>query len=536
MLDRIIGFVRRWARNSASRGAGYGTPARLKVPAHFEQMLHSIVDTVIDGIITIDDKGIIATFNPAAERIFGYLGHEVIGRNVSILMSGLDRGRHDEYIANYLRTGHAKIIGIGREVTAQRKDGSLFPAELGVSEFRLGRARFFTGIVRDITERKKLEQELYRRMRQLAEADQRKDQFIGLLSHELRNPLAPVRNGLQILRHADAQDVHRVVTMMDRQVAHMTRLIDDLLDVSRLTSGKIELRREDVPLHKVLQQAAETVAAEIALKGQRLVVENADETIVLYVDPVRIAQVVSNLLHNAMKFSETGGDIHLRVAREDDTAVIRVKDTGIGIARDKLESIFEVFVQIDASIERRRSGLGLGLTLAKNLVELHGGTVRASSAGPGCGSEFEVRLPVITVKSDTFVQHESISGGFSQRRLLIIDDNMDSADSLSVLLRMMSHDVMTLYSGRGAVEQAIRFRPDVVLCDIAMPDVSGLDVARQLKANVATSRMMLVAITGYGRPEDIVLARRSGFDAHLVKPVDLNKISALLTSAPRLGA
>ncbi|HSQ05781.1 MAG TPA: PAS domain-containing sensor histidine kinase, partial [Burkholderiales bacterium] len=335
MLDRIRRFFHQWVRGESPT---HTRAPELAASAHLQEMLRSIVDTVVDAIITIDEKGTVGTFNRAAERIFGYAKEEVIGRNVSVLIPPPDRDRHDQYIDNYLRTGHAKVIGIGREVMARRKDGSVFPAELGISEFHLGTARFFTGIVRDISERRKLEQELYRRMRQLADADQRKDQFIGLLSHELRNPLAPVRNGLQILRRSDAQHevVHRVVNMMDRQVAHMTRLIDDLLDVSRLTSGKIELRRESVALGPILQQATETVSADIAGKGQELVVENEDEDIVLCVDPVRIAQVISNLLHNAMKFSEPGDRIIVRVRREADMALIEVKDTGVGIAPDKL--------------------------------------------------------------------------------------------------------------------------------------------------------------------------------------------------------
>jgi two-component system, chemotaxis family, CheB/CheR fusion protein len=276
----------------------------------------------------------------------------------------------------------------------------------------------------------------------------------------------------------------------------------------------------------------EMVSAEISAKGQELIIENTDEEVVLYVDSVRIAQVIMNLLHNATKFSGRGDRIVLRVKHDGDTAVLQVKDTGVGIARDKLDSIFEVFVQVDSSIERRRSGLGLGLTLVKSLVELHGGSVRASSGGEGLGSEFEVRLPILQARAHT-AAHEAMMNGLATRRVIVIDDNVDSADSLSVLLRMMSHQVMTLYHGKGVVDHAAHFKPDVILCDLGMPEVSGLEVARQLRADETTCRITLVAITGYGRPEDIELARQSGFDAHLVKPVDLNRVNALLRAAPR---
>ncbi|HWI14376.1 MAG TPA: PAS domain S-box protein, partial [Burkholderiales bacterium] len=228
--------------------------SRLQEVADAEERIRSVVDNVVDGIITIDESGTIHTFNPAAERIFGYGRDEVIDRNVKMLMPEPDRGRHDDYVHNYLATGRAKIIGIGREVVGQRKDGTLFPMELAISEFRIGSARYFTGIVRDITERKRLENELHQKLEQLAVADQRKDQFIGLLGHELRNPLAPVRNGLQILRHSagESDRVTPIVEMMDRQVGHMVRLIDDLLDISRITSGKIALRREKVDLRSVV--------------------------------------------------------------------------------------------------------------------------------------------------------------------------------------------------------------------------------------------------------------------------------------------
>jgi len=506
---------------------------RLQEVADAEERIRSVVDNVVDGIITIDESGTIHTFNPAAERIFGYGRDEVIDRNVKMLMPEPDRGRHDDYVRNYLATGHAKIIGIGREVVGQRKEGALFPMELAISEFRIGSARYFTGIVRDITERKRLENELHQKLEQLAVADQRKDQFIGLLGHELRNPLAPVRNGLQILRHSagESDRVTTIVEMMDRQVGHMVRLIDDLLDISRITSGKIALRREKADLRSVVQQAIDAARPDIDGKRQVLEADVPLTPVPAYVDPVRIAQVVSNLLNNASKFSERGARIRLTLERHAEYAAIRVKDEGAGVPRDKLDDIFEIFVQVDPSFERRRNGLGIGLTLVKSLVELHGGSVTASSGGPGKGATFDVHLPVLALERapDAAPAPELT---FARRRILVIDDNRDAADTLSALLRMLGHEVATVYDGAAGVREAARLRPNAVLCDIGMPGMSGFDVARQIRASDEAHGITLIAVTGYGHPDAVRDAHAAGFDLHLVKPVDLNKLTTVLKAIP----
>ncbi len=509
--------------------------SRLQEVAEAEERICSVVDNVLDAIITIDERGSIQTFNAAAERTFGYSREDAVGKNVRMLMPEPDRGRHDQYIANYLDTGRAKIIGTGREVVGQRKDGTLFPMELAISEFRIGSARYFTGIVHDITERKRLERELHARLEQLAVADHRKDQFIGLLGHELRNPLAPVRNGLQILRHCagEAKTVNSVVDMMDRQVGHMVRLIDDLLDISRITSGKISLRREKVDLREVVEQAVEVARPEVTGKEQRLEVQLPDRPVVAYVDPVRIAQVVSNLLNNASKFSEPGRRIWLDVQRDHECASIRVKDEGVGVPRDKREEIFEIFVQVDPSLERRRSGLGIGLTLVKSLVELHGGSVTVSSPGPGKGSTFDVQLPVLALDRVPETPRRAPDPPYSMhQRILVIDDNQDAADSLSALLRMLGHEVTTVYDGESGVREAERVHPAVVLCDIGMPGMTGLDVARAIRASERGSHMALIAVTGYGHPDAVRDAHAAGFDLHLVKPVDINKLSSVLKAIP----
>jgi PAS domain S-box-containing protein len=508
---------------------------RLQELADAEERTRSVVDHVIDGIITIDERGIIATFNPAAERIFGYARDEVVGHNVKMLMPEPDRARHDSYIANYLRTGQAKIIGTGREVAGQRKDGSTFPMELAISEFRIGAQRLFTGIVRDITERKNLERELHERLDQLGEADRRKDQFISLLSHELRNPLAPVRNAVTILRRpgVDAETRERVLAMMERQVAQMVRLIDDLLDVSRITSGKIELRCATIDLGLAAQQGLETARPEIDAKRHEVTFALPDEPVFVYADAVRVAQIVTNLLNNAAKFTEPGGRIALSVERSREHALIQVTDNGIGIPADKLESIFEIFVQVDPSMERSRSGLGLGLTLVKSLAELHGGSVEVHSEGHGKGTRLNVRLPLAMSSHAEPEPSGEAPLGYERRRVLVIDDNADSADSLAALLRMLGHEASAVYSGEQGLAQVARLSPDIVLCDIAMPGMSGLEVARQLRALYPDRALTLIAATGYGRPEDVASAAAAGFDTHLVKPVDLNRLQALIRAAPR---
>lgn len=499
-----------------------------------EERMRSVVDHVLDAIITIDSRGIIDTFNPAAERIFGYSRSEVLGRNVSMLMPEPDRSRHDSYLSNYLRNGEAKIIGIGREVTGRRKDGTTFPMELAISEFHLGAQRLFTGIVRDITDRKRLEHELHERLKELAEADQRKDQFIGMLGHELRNPLGPVSNGLQILRRSLTGDgaIDATLGMMERQVGQMVRLIDDLLDVSRISSGKIELRRETVDLVSAVQQALETVRGDLQAKGQRIVTELPPQPVYIHADAARIAQIVTNLLSNASKYSDAGSDITIAVEQVGEHVVTRVVDQGVGIPAGQLDAIFEIFVQIDPSIERRQGGLGLGLALVKSLTELHGGVVLATSEGSGKGSTFSVSLPRLSERRGVRDSSPQAQLAPESQRLLIIDDNKDSADSLATLLGAIGHDVVaTIYSGEQAVEEVLRCAPDVVLCDIGMPGLSGFDVARRLRAIFKGRRLTLIAVTGYGRPEDVANATAAGFDSHLVKPVDLNQLETAIRAA-----
>ena len=434
---RIVGVVLVFRDISARKRDEEDRRTRVDQLADAEERTRSIVDNVVDGIITIDERGRIQTFNRAAERLFGYRAEETIGQNVNMLMPAPYHAEHDGYVASYLRTRQAKIIGIGREVEGRRKDGSTFPMELAVSEFRLEERLYFTGIVRDITERKRAEKQAYGLLIELKEADRRKDEFLALLAHELRGPLAPLRNALEIAKRAGGGDevLLRARATMDRQLTQMARLVDDLLDVSRITRNRLELRREDVELARVVNDAVEVCRPVIESRGQEIVVTLPPEPIRLNVDPVRLAQVLSNLLNNACKYSEPEGRIRLTAAREGKDIVIAVKDEGIGISPDVLPDIFDMFMQADGTRERSQGGLGIGLTLVKRLVELHDGKVEAHSDGPGLGSEFVVRLPVL---SDGPVREEPAEPPPTRpagvHRILVVDDNEDSAESLATLL------------------------------------------------------------------------------------------------------
>lgn len=358
--------------------------------------IRSIVDNVVDGILTMDDHGTIASVNPAAERLFGYAAEELIGENVETLMPETHRSAHNDYFAEYCRTGDGQIIGIGREVEGRRKDGSTFALELAVSEFEFGARPYFTAILRDITERKRIEQQKHEVMIALKESDRQKDEFLALVSHELRGPLAPLRNCLELLRVRGSDESLRkkVQGTMERQLDQLVRLVNDLLDLGRVARGEIEVHREAVELGAVMRHAVDACAPLAAAADHALSIAVPPEAIYVDADPARLTQVFGNLLQNACKYTEPGGRIEFSAAREAGQAVIRVKDTGLGIAADKLESIFGLFVQVSPAPERTRGGLGIGLSVVKRLVELHGGTIEAFSAGLGTGSEFIVRIPL----------------------------------------------------------------------------------------------------------------------------------------------
>jgi len=397
----------------------------------------------------------------------------------------------------------------------------------------------YIGSVIDITNRKKIEEELRESQAALLEADRRKDEFLALLAHELRNPLAPIRTGLELMRLAgdDRSVIEEVRLTLDRQSQQMVRLIDDLLDVSRITRGTVELRKGRVELARVVESAVETARPVIEELGHKLTVHLPMRPVVLEADPTRLAQVISNLLNNAAKYMQRGGNIVLTAERHGSSVVISVKDCGIGIPAEMLGRIFDLFIQVDASLARSHGGLGIGLTLVKRLVEMHGGSVEARSDGPDRGSEFIVRLPIVL----GLLREPSESNGQSvasraKRRILVVDDNENAAQMLGMLLKALGNDVRTVFDGLAALETAAHFRPDVVLLDIGMPKLDGYETARRIRQEPWGKYMVLAALTGWGQEEDKRRTREAGFDHHFVKPVEPAILQRFLaeceTSAP----
>ncbi|MFO0809323.1 MAG: PAS domain S-box protein [Gemmataceae bacterium] len=385
----------------------------------------------------------------------------------------------------------------------------------------------------DITERKRVEEAL-------RDADRRKDEFLAMLAHELRNPLAPIRNSLHILRMGSPQEsaTDCVTEMMERQVNHMVHLVDDLLEVSRISRGKIELRLEPVEVAGVVRTAVETSRPLIDAGGHQLALAIPAEPLTLKGDFVRLTQIVANLLNNAAKYSDAGGQIWLSVRREKDGVAISVKDTGQGIPPDMIPRIFDLFMQVDRGPHRTRDGLGIGLTLVKSLVEMHGGSVVAHSEGLGRGSEFVVRLPLWKEGGGSAKDKKRASNSVSSfvlhpsplRKVLVVDDNRDAAESLGVLLKLLGADVKVVFSGPDALEALATYKPAVVLLDIGMPGMDGHEVARRIRQQPDAKDVTLIALTGWGQEEDRLRSESAGFDYHLIKPADVNALQTLLVS------
>jgi PAS domain S-box-containing protein len=490
--------------------------------------LKAIVDTAVDGIITIDENGVVESMNLAAERLFGFGRDEVIGSNVKMLMPDPYRHEHDGYLAAYRNTGQKRIIGSGREVVGLRKDGSTFPMDLAVSETLLGTRRIFTGIVRDITERKRLEEEL-------KSADERKNHFLAMLAHELRNPLAPISNAVQIMRIEGPSGPNHEwsIEVIAEQIKQMTRIVDDLLDLSRINRGKVVLQREPAELAQVVELAVQASRPQLDEFRHELRLSLPPDPIVLEVDRARLAQVLYNLLNNAAKYTPEGGRIELAVALDGPDVLIKVADNGIGIAPELLPKVFDLFVQADQSLSRSRGGLGIGLTVVRSLVELHQGSVSVSSAGVGLGCEFTIRIPrppeaSVVLPDDSGRSGRGRSAGLPRRRILVVDDSLLNAASLEKLLIALGQEVRTAHDGKEAIEIAREYRPEIMLLDIGLPVMDGYEVARRSRKEPGLEKTTLVAMTGYGKAEDRQRSQAAGFNAHLVKPILLEDLELLL--------
>jgi signal transduction histidine kinase len=376
--------------------------------------------------------------------------------------------------------------------------------------------------------------------RQLRQADRRKDEFLALLAHELRNPLAPVRNAINVMRVKDTSDAELIWCrdVIDRQTSQLTRLVDDLLDISRITQGKVKLRREIVNLADVVDDAIESCRPLIDSHHHKLTVALPKQPVMVNGDPARLIQVVSNLLNNAAKYQHDGGMIDVTVTSADGVGSISVRDRGIGIEPELMTHVFDLFWQAERTPDREQGGLGIGLSLVRNLVEIHGGTVRGTSDTHGGGTEFEIRLPVLAdAVGDDAPREARVTpdDAATLRRILIVDDKQDAADSMAMLLRLYGHQVLVAHGALQALEIAAAASPSVVLLDIGLPEMDGYEVCRRLRQQGMTDTQ-IIAMTGYGQDRDRQLSQEAGFDAHTVKPVDLDEVLRLLASHPRSRA
>jgi len=474
--------------------------------------------------------------------MLGYDRNELRGKKVSDLS-------HSDELESSAEALRPLLAGVVESVEMQRrfrhKEGHYIwtHAISSLIRDREGKPASVVSVVQDVTERKRAEESLH-------EADRRKDEFLATLAHELRNPLAPICNSLHILRLAegDAASHQDVVEMMERQVQHMVRLVDDLLEVSRITRDKIELRLEQVELAAVVRSAVEASRPMIEAAQHQLAITLPREPVVLNADPVRLSQVFANLLNNAAKYTDSGGQIWLAANVQPKPelpaeVIVSIRDTGIGISPAMLPRVFDMFAQSDSSYERAKGGLGIGLTLVKKLVQLHGGSVEAHSEGPGCGSELVVRLPLaepyLAKTAALSPQSSQPQARPSQLSILVVDDNQDAANSLAIILQRLGLRVHVVYDGLTALRSIIDYRPSVVLLDIGMPGMDGYEVIRQARLQLENDNVMFIALTGWGQNTDRRRSKDAGFAQHLIKPVDLPQLYALLdtlsNSALQLG-
>jgi len=490
-------------------------------------MLAAIVESSQDAIISKTLDGVIRTWNAGAERLFGYAESEAVGKPITLIIPP-ERFGEEKAILARLRRGerieHYETVRVSQ-------DGRRIDISLTISPLRDSRNNIIgaSKIARDISDRKRAEEAL-------READRRKDEFLATLAHELRNPLAPIRNSLHILRMAgqNGVPVESVLEMMERQVAHMVRLVDDLFELSRISRGKIELKREHLELATVINQALETSRPLIEAGAHTLKVHLPDYPVSVEGDLIRLSQVFANLIINAAKYTEKRGTITVDAKCDGREAVVSVRDTGIGIPRDMLAQVFEMFAQVENPLRRSQDGLGIGLSLVRSLILMHGGSVEARSDGLGLGSEFVVRLPMADRKSAGAADAPSTNGASVEaspgRRILIVDDNRDAANSLALMLRLVGADVQVVYDGHSALEAIRICRPSVIFMDLGMPGMDGCEVARQIRQDPQNAELLLVALTGWGQEEDRRRSQDAGFDHHLVKPVDLSALQTLLAS------
>lgn len=502
-----------------------------------------LFETAKDGILILDsESGKIVDANPFMTSLLGYSHEEFVGKELWEI--GLFRDVKESQAAyrELRKQGYVRY----EDLPLKSRSGDKVEVEFVSNVYVEDRHQVVQCNIRDITERSRLQKLTQEQAAALADLDQRKDEFLAMLSHELRNPLAPILNAALLLRlHSNRNRLQGVedpilqqsATIIERQVGRLAGIVDELLDVSRITTGRIQLHRERCALRVVVENAMGTVRSLIDQRTHELTVSMPNEAIWVHADAVRLEQVVVNLLTNAAKYTDPGGHIWLTVQQEGEEAVLRVRDTGVGIAPDVLPRIFDLFTQGARSLDRSQGGLGIGLALVQRLVEMHGGTVAASST-MGQGSDFVVRLPVVPPPESQppVPPAERAQPTGKALRVLVVDDNVDTVTTLALLVEQSGHDVRTAYDGPSVLEAALDYRPNVVLLDIGLPGLSGFEVAKQLRRQPALQNVVLVAMTGYGQESDRQRSKEAGFDHHLVKPGGFGAVLEILASVAELPA
>jgi PAS domain S-box-containing protein len=507
-----------------------------------EERYRTLFDLVPVAVYSCDAAGVIQQFNARAAELWGR--EPDVGDTDERFCGSFKLFRPDGSFMPHEQCPMADLVS-GKishvrdaEVLIERPDGSRIAVLVNIRPLRSAQGEVAGAIncFYDITERKHSEEQLRGYIARLADSDRRKSDFLAMLAHELRNPLATIHAGLQVQRltGTDAQTASSVTELMERQVGHLVGLVDDLLDVNRISHGKVQLRRRRVELATVVYAAVETARSLIERMGHELILAVPPVPIWLNADPLRLAQVVGNLLNNATKFTKNGGCIRLTVALQGEEAEICVRDNGAGIGADQLPFVFDMFMQAQASIDRSSTGLGIGLALVKDLVEMHDGTVEAHSAGVGHGSEFVVRLPITheAAQQPSKTRPHETCATTTARRVLVVDDNHDAAESLAIFLKLSGHDTHIAHDGVEAVDKAGQLSPDIILLDIGLPKLNGFEAARRIREQSKGNRPVLVALTGWGQEADRQRSRDAGFDAHIVKPVDPEALTNLLVEFP----
>ncbi|MBM0104999.1 response regulator [Steroidobacter sp. S1-65] len=508
------------------------------------ELLRVTLASIGDAVITTDIRGNITFMNPIAEAHTQCPLGLALGRPIEevFVIRDEEHGKPvDNPVRRVLREG--RIVALANHTVLVSRLGEILPIEDTAAPIKVSNGELL-GVVlvfHEVAARRRLERDLIRQAEALREADRRKDEFLATLAHELRNPLAALSAASHLLAKS-SQKPHLAELARDalqRQVAHMAHLLDALLDVARITHGRVHLTKEYIPLQTCIDAALETIKPLLATRPHELSVELPQVSPRVHADRVRVTQILVNLLTNAIKYTDAVGRVRLRVETVGSEVVISVQDTGIGIPPEDLDRVFEMFSQTRPAMHRSDGGLGIGLSLVRSLVQMHGGSVRAHSAGIGQGSEFVVRLPLALDQAATAGPDHRNSAEpkrTSARRILIADDNEDGAITWAALLELVGHSVRVAHNGRKALEIAETFAPEVAMIDIGMPEMNGIEVARALRSNASGRRMVLIAVSGWGQPQDKQLALDAGFDFHLTKPVELEAIEALLASMPQPGS